>query len=269
MSLRFSKGLRNFLMEGGAWKRALSNGKILVYTGSQPTLADDAVAGTLLVTLTKSSGAHTAEVLPTGSVTISGTSGTYSTVKLAVGGGTAFDILGGAVAFDTSLAVTATKMATQINNNPANIFVTASTTGASGVITLTGLPGIGATMNGWVPSGTVTGGDAAIGSAVNIGSGVAGVSAVNGLTFGDSAAGVLVKNPLETWSGTAGATGTAGWFRFVGAVSDAGTADSSEVYIRMDGSIATSGADLNMTSTSITSSATVTLNSASFTFPAA
>lgn len=267
MTLRFSTGLRNYLMEGGSWKRALSNGRILVYTGAQPSSANDAVSGSLLVTITKSSGAFTAEVLATGSVTITGTSGTYSTVKLAVGGGTAFDILGGAVAFDTSLTVTALKMATQINNNPANIFVDA--TAALGVITLTTKPGVGATMNAWVPSGTVTGGDAAIGSAVNIGSGVAGVTAVNGLTFGDAAAGALVKNPLETWSGVAAASGTAGWFRFLGGVADAGASDSAELYFRMDGSIATTGADLNMSSTSIASGATQTLNSATFTFPAA
>lgn len=266
MALRFSKGLRNFLMEGGSWKRALAGGKILIYTGAQPAAADDAVSGTLLATITKSSGAHTAEVLATGSVTIAGASGSIDTIKLAVGGGTAFDILGGSVAFDTDINVTATKVATQINHNPANIFVTASTTGASGVITFTTKPGTGTMLNGWVPSGTGT--TLTVGTVVNISSGVTGVAHANGLTYGDSAAGVLVKNPLETWSGVAVATGTAGWFRHVAAVSDAGSSDSAELYIRMDGSIATSGADLNMSSTAIISGATQTLNSASFTFPA-
>lgn len=266
MALRYSKGLRNFLLEGGSLKRAFAGGSILIYTGSQPAAADGAVSGTLLVTITKSSGALTKEVLATGSVTIAGASGSIDTIKLAIGGGTAFDILGGSVAFDTDINTTATKVATQINNNPANIYVTASTTGASGVITFTTKPGMGATANGWVPSGTGT--TLTVGTAVNIGSGVAGVSHANGLTWGDASAGALVKNPLETWSGVAAATGTAGWFRILGSVNDPGTADSSELYIRLDGSVATSGADLNLSSTAITSGATETLSAASFTLPA-
>lgn len=266
MALRYSKGLRNFLLEGGSLKRAFAGGSILIYTGSQPTTADDAVAGTLLVTITKSSGALTNEVLGAGSVTIAGGSGSIDTITLAIGGGTAFDILGGSVAYATDINVTATAVAAQINNNPANIFVTASTTGASGVITLTTKPGMGTIANGWVPAGTGT--TLTVGTPVNIGSGVAGVAHANGLTWGDAAAGAIVKNPLETWTGAAVASGTAGWFRIRGSVVDAGSADASEVFLRLDGSVATSGADLNLSSTTITSGATQTLSAASFTLPA-
>lgn len=266
MALRYSKGLRNFLLEGGSLARAFAGGSLLIYTGSQPTDADSAVAGTLLATITKSSGALTVEVLATGSVTIGGGSGSVDTIKLAIGGGTAFDILGGSVAFDTSANVTATSVAAKINANPANIFVTASTTGASGVLTLTTKPGMGTMANGWVPSGTGT--TMTVGTAVNIGSGVTGVAHANGLTWGDASAGSIVKNPLETWSAVAVATGTAGWFRLRGSVVDAGSADAAELFIRLDGSVATSGADLNLSSTSITSGATQTLSAASFTLPA-
>ncbi|KJU83825.1 hypothetical protein MBAV_003985 [Candidatus Magnetobacterium bavaricum] len=86
-----------------------------------------------------------------------------------------------------------------------------------------------------------------------------------GLTFGDSSAGVLAKTVGETWSGTAVATGTAGWFRLV-APSDGGS--SSQTDERLDGSVATSGAQLNMSSTSISSGAVQTISTFSITMPA-
>jgi len=260
MALRFSKGFRNFLNEGGSIKQALANGKILIYTGAQPTTADDAVAGTLLVTITKSGAAHTAEVSATGSVTLTGgASGSVDTVTV-----NSIDILGGSVAYNTSLSQTATDVATKINNNPKNLLFVASAVGA--VITIKAKPGLGTLGNGWVVSATLT---TVTASYVNLGSGVAGVNPANGLTFGDSAAGVLARNTAETWSGTAVADGTAGWFRYVGSVSDPGTADSSEVYIRLDGNVATSGANLNMSNTAIVTGAVQTISGFSLTYPAA
>ena len=50
-----------------------------------------------------------------------------------------------------------------------------------------------------------------------------GINQVNGLTFGDGASGVLVKNPAETWSGVAAATGTAGFAGITGSAIAAGT----------------------------------------------
>lgn len=262
MALRYSKGLRNFLNEGGSVKQALANGKLKIYTGTQPTAADDAVAGTLLATITLSSGAHTAEVSATGSLTISGTtSGSVDTVTV-----NSVDILGGAVTHTGNNNTMATAVAAAINNNPKNFMFVASSTGSSGVVTLTAKPGLGTLGNGWVVSATAT--TTTVGTFVNIGSGVAGVNPANGLRFGDSAAGVLVKDSAQTWTGVAAATGTAGWFRFEGAISDPGTADASEVYLRMDGNVATSGANLHLSSTSITSGATQTINTFSLTLPA-
>jgi hypothetical protein len=260
MALRFSKGLRNFLNEGGCIKQALANGKLLIYTGSQPTTADDAIAGTLLVTITKSSAAHTAEVRATGSVTLTGgASGSVDTVVV-----NSIDILGGAVSFNTSLTQTATDVATKINNNPKNLLFVAEASGA--VVTLKAKPGLGTLCNGWVVSATLT---TITASYVNVGSGVAGVNPANGLTFGDSAAGVLARNTAEVWSGTAVADGTAGWFRYVGAVTDPGTSDATETYIRLDGNIATSGANLNMSNTAIVTGAVQTISGFSLTYPAA
>ena len=258
MALRLSAGLRNFLLEGGSLKQAFAGGKLLLYTGSQPAAANDAVSGTLLCTYTVSSGAHTAEVRSTGSLTLdSGASGSVDTFTV-----NSIEIMGSSTPFNTSLAQTATDICTKVNNNPKNLLFVASN-GGTAVITLTAKPGLGTLPNTWVVAATYT---TIAGTPVNMSS---GVNSANGLKFGDSAAGTLVKDPSQTWSGVAGNTGTAGWFRLVGAVADAGSADSSEVYHRLDGNVATSGANLNLSSTSITSGATQTISTFSPTEPAA
>lgn len=261
MALRYSSALRNFLNEGGAIKQALANGKLKIYSGTQPAAADDAPTGTLLATITLSSGAHTAEVQATGSFTISGTSGSVDTVTV-----NSIDILGGAVTNTGTAAGTATAVAAAINNNPKNMLYVASSTGATGVVTLTAKPGLGTLVNGHAVSGTAT--TTTLGTLVNIGSGVAGVNPANGLRFGDSASGILVKDSAQTWSGVGVAAGTAGYFRFEGSVADSLAADSSAVYIRLDGNIATSGANLNLSSTSIAVGATQTISTFSLTMPA-
>ncbi|WP_218254148.1 hypothetical protein, partial [Candidatus Magnetobacterium casense] len=86
-----------------------------------------------------------------------------------------------------------------------------------------------------------------------------------GLSFGEASSGVLSKTVGETWSGTAVATGTAGWFRLV-APSDTGVSSTTEE--RLDGAVATSGAQLNMSSTSIVSGAVQTISTFSITMPA-
>lgn len=259
MALRFSKGFRNFINEGGSLKHALAGGKLLIYIGTQPTTADDAVAGTLLVTLTSSSGAHTSEVQSQGKVALTGgASGSVNTLTV-----NSIEIMGSATSFITSLALTAAAIADKINNNPKNYLFRAEASGADVIITAK--PGLGTLPNGWVVASTTT---TITKTDTNMGTTTSGVNSANGLTFGDSAAGVIVKNPTETWSGTAVATGTAGWFRFVAAVADAGSSDASEVFIRVDGNIATSGANLNMSNTSIVTSAVQTLNTFSLTYPA-
>lgn len=87
----------------------------------------------------------------------------------------------------------------------------------------------------------------------------------NGLEFGDAASGAISKASGEVWSGLGIVAGTAGWFRFCANPTDAGAA--STTLPRIDGSIGTSGADLNMSSTSIAVSATYTIDSFTFTLP--
>ena len=90
----------------------------------------------------------------------------------------------------------------------------------------------------------------------------------NGLNFGTPSAGTIAKAVAEVWSGVAVATGTAGWFRFCANAADSEPSDADTTRRSFDGAISTSGAQLNMSSTAITSGATTTVDSFSVTLPA-
>ena len=150
MALRLSTGLRNGMLGTSAVKTLMQNGVIDVYSGVQPTTADDAENGTKLLRITVASGAFTA--------------------------------------------------------------------------------------------GT----------------------AANGLNFGTAADGAIAKTS-DVWSGVAIATGTAAWFRFY---ANDMTTGATTTAARFDGSVSTSGAQLNMSSTAVTSGATTTIDSFTFTMPA-
>lgn len=258
MALRLSAALRNALNEMGSFKHVMSNCVLKVYTGAQPASAEAAPTGTLLVTYSLSGGALTREVRSAGSVDLTGgASGSVNTITV-----NGIEIMGSATNFNTSLAQTATDIADKINNNPFNLLFSASVS-ATDKIDITAKPGLGALANGWVVASTVT-------TITKTDSNMAGgVSAVNGLQWGDSAAGTLVKHPSQTWQGTAVATGTAGYFRFEAAVTDALGLDASEAILRMDGAVATSGGELNMANTAMTLAAVQTVSSFSVTLPTA
>ncbi len=258
MTIRQSTGLRDHIQQGGSFRTAFEGGELRIYSGAQPASPNDAPSGTLLVTITDASGTRTAEVRATGTITITGTSGTIT--GITVGG---LQILGATVTWTTSNDNTAALIAAQINKFHKHILVTASA--AANVVTLTAAPGLGAAVNGMVVTTTESGGDI-LGTDVNIGSAVAGVTAVNGLAFDPVSTGALAKRTGQTWSGTVGSTGTAGWFRLVGGPADGG--GSSTVLPRLDGSIATSGGDLNLSSTSLAASATETITTFTPTEPA-
>ena len=89
-------------------------------------------------------------------------------------------------------------------------------------------------------------------------------ASTNGLTFAAAASGAVSKSGVWSFDGTA--VGTAGWFRLKGNAADAGAA--STVLPRLDGSIATSGADLNLSNISIAVGSPNTIDSFSFSVPA-
>lgn len=85
-----------------------------------------------------------------------------------------------------------------------------------------------------------------------------------GLTFGTAADGALPKNPAETWSGTASASGTATFYRLV-AASDTAAASTTEP--RIQGTIGSSGADLNMSTLTLVSGTGYPIDSFSVAIP--
>ena len=89
----------------------------------------------------------------------------------------------------------------------------------------------------------------------------------NGIEFGDETDGYIEKCTGEVWSGVAAATGTAGYFRFYANATDYPAGALSTTLPRIDGSISTSGADLNMASTSIVNGSTYTIDSFKLTLP--
>ncbi len=90
-------------------------------------------------------------------------------------------------------------------------------------------------------------------------------TSTNGLNFAAPAAGVVAKDS-NAWQMVAIAAGTAGWFRLMGNPVDA--LGSSTSLPRMDGSIATAGGDLNLSSVNIASGAPTTIDVFQFTLPA-
>lgn len=100
---------------------------------------------------------------------------------------------------------------------------------------------------------------------VNNGAWAAG-SPTNGLGFDAPAAGVISKAAAEVWRGLGITGGTAGWFRLVGNAADAG--GSSTSLPRLDGTVAISGGDMNLSSITIVASAPTTIDTFQFTLPA-
>lgn len=257
MTLRYSTGLRNFLAKYGSLSDALSNGEVQIYTGAQPASADAAPTGTLLCTITANAAARTAEVVATGSVTLTGgAAGSVDAVTV-----NAIDILGASVPFNSTLAQTASDVADQINRNMSSPDYRAVAAGA--VVTIYALPGTGTQPNGYAVSATLT---TITASYVNM---AGGVAPVNGLKFNQPVNGAMDMYANQVWSGVNAAAGVAGWFRFVGSVADSGVVDSAGTQIRLDGSVSTSGADLNLNNTSLALAATTRITTATATVPAA
>lgn len=89
-------------------------------------------------------------------------------------------------------------------------------------------------------------------------------TATNGLTFASAAAGAVSKSGVWSFNGIA--AGTAGWFRLKGNALDNDAL--STTLPRLDGSIATSGADLNLSNIAISLGAPSTVDSFTWNQPA-
>lgn len=88
----------------------------------------------------------------------------------------------------------------------------------------------------------------------------------NGLSFDAASGGSMTKAAAETWSGTGLADGVAGWYRFYDTNYTTGASTTAK---RWDGSVGTSGADLNLANTSITNGGPVSITEFTCSEPAA
>lgn len=259
MTLKLSTGLVNALAQNRGFAGIFNRGSINIYSGAQPVNADAAVTGTLLGTVTASSGALTQETRATGTIVITAAAGgSINTVTVGT-----FNIIPdgavSAVAGDT--AATAQALADAINRN--GIF---DASVSSSTITITAKPGVGTSWNGLALTASLTTVTATYGGGTVSG----GVAPVNGLIFGQPSAGVIAKLSTQVWSFNGIAAGTAGWFRLIGSQSDAGALLSGAPWLpRLDGSIAVSGADLNLSNIAIAVGSPNTIDTFQWTQPQA
>jgi hypothetical protein len=230
-----------------------------VFSGAQPANADAAETGTLLGIFTKSSGSLTKETRATGKITITGASG-GSINNITVGGLNIIPDGAITVSGDTTSTLAA-KLCEAINRNG---IMEATVSGAE--VTIKGRPGTGVTTA--AVTGSLT---TATATYVNMGSGVAGVAPVNGLILTAPSAGVISKPTDQVWSFVGLAAGTAGWARFYS--SDGGDTGAlltgAPWYPRLDGQCGVGTGDFRMSTTSITVGLPVTMDTFSWTQPAA
>jgi hypothetical protein len=256
MTVRLSTGARNGKAGVFGFQGMFNQGYIKVFSGSQPVGADAAETGTLLGTFTRSSGALTKETRATGTITITGaTGGTIN--NITVGGLNIIPDGAITVSGDTTSTLAA-KLADAINRNG---IMEASVSGA--VVTVRGRPGTGVTTA--AVTGSLT---TATASYANMSGGVA---PVNGLILTPPGAGAVSRPTDQVWSMVGIAAGTAGWARLY----SSDTADTGALltaapwYPRMDGNCGVGTGDFRMSATAITVGLPVSLDSFSWTQPAA
>ena len=257
MAERLSTGLRDFLLGEGSMRKALEDCVMKIYSGAAPASANDAVTGVLLVTVTKASGTVSSGERSTPrayEIAISGTITTGNIVSITVTvdgvGPTTYSYT--ILAEDDSRLKIAAKVARMLNDIP-QIQAIPDIDDANGLIyiqgridgldlTLADLPGTCTT--------TVTAKQAAARS--------------DAMFFAAPSAGAMSKY-AETWSGLIATSGVAGYFRFVTS-SDDGTLSTTQV--RAQGSVSTSGAELNLSNTSLVAATTLTIDTYSISLPA-
>ena len=92
-------------------------------------------------------------------------------------------------------------------------------------------------------------------------------TATNGINLGNAADGTVGKADGEVWSGVNAVSGTAGWFRwYPNAFTDNIGGGAAKICI--DGNCATSGGQMNLSSTSLTAAVTTTVDNVAITMPA-
>lgn len=260
MSITRSSGLVDFVASKGSVRQALSNCRIKIFSGSIPTGTGGADTGatvpashTELCSLSLNSGTVVVETLPKWRFTFSGSSGSIDSIK--IGG---VEQLPTPVSYATSVANTAALIVAAINNNGAFPDYTAQVTGAgSDEVAIYGPVSCGSTLNDLVLAVTAT---TLVPTVINSGNPeVAGIDAENCCNWTYVPSTGQISKEATVWSGVIAANGTATWFMIV-TDNDNGQGSSTAAR-RLIGTVGTSGADLNLSSTSFTAGASVSVNS--------
>jgi len=233
---------------------SLQGGYIGIYSGTQPASADAAATGTLLLKITNSAGGFSPGVYQTtDDDSVCASQAVTSGVNMTLNGAGAGTLGVGYYVSISSAATedlrTAVFRITGTGNNDEAI-VEYIEGGNNATVYTTNCFKTVAEIYPRKP--------AAFSSNVKVGYGI-----TNGLFLALAASGAITKHASQTWSGVGIADGTAGWFRFYGAATDAG--GISTTLPRLDGRIATSGAELNLSNTSIVVGAAQSVTSFSIT----
>lgn len=257
MSLVLSTGLVNYMMGERALRKGLEDCVLDIYGGtSAPVTADEAPLGTKLCRITKASGsvATTDRSTPrVYKITIpNATDGNTVKINVTVDGvgptTYTYTIVNPPDDTDTKVAIKVARML----NDIAQLMAIAEDATVPGALWVQGLiDGLDLTLadGGGTTTATVTAKQAA--------------ARVNTLYFGPASGGIISK-PSDVWSGVNLATGVASYFRFV-LPSDSAILSTTD--LRIQGLISTSASDLDMSNTTLTISATTTIDNYTLTLP--
>lgn len=255
MTERLSTGARNFLLGRGCMRDFVSDCSMKIYSGAAPANADDAVTGVLLATITQAS--LTAELRD----------GWGEIVDVLVTSHTAAETW----AFDVTIG-SETLVSTRTYTNTPDAGAVADV--AVRLVKLFNEIGCRACATGtdghvWVmapsrKSMTIALKAGSTGTVVITDAIYAADAAGDLLNFGPPSSGAMPKT-TDVWSGVIAVSGVAGYFRLVQADDD-GTLSTTQV--RVQGAISTSGAELNLSNTSLVAATTLTIDSYSVSLPA-
>jgi len=257
MAPKHSTGLRNFLLGEGSVRKCFEDGVIKVYSGAAPASADAAIVGTLLCVFTKDSQPVSADEESTEKqalidITVAGVG---ATVIVAING---VDYTYTVLAADDTLRKVARKVARMLHKIPEIEAIAAASGDTDGKVAVKSrIAGLSFT----IAKGGGGGGGTATWSLTD--NTIANARS-DALQFGAPSNAVMQK-ASEVWSGVVLVNGTAGYFRLVRPSDDGAQSTLQE---RIQGSISTSGADMNMSNVNLAAGATETIENFSLTIPA-
>jgi hypothetical protein len=256
MALNISTALKNQALNSvrghGTITKSLKGGVGYVYSGTQPASADAAATGTLLGKVTASGGTYAWGAYQTtdrDGICASSTPGSAGTIALngitagTLGVGYYVTIYGSGNESAKIFRITGTgdddEAVVEYLQGPNNS--TVSTTNTFKTVTEVYV-------------------SAATAAAVEVGYGV-----TNGLMWNVAASGALTKHSGQTWQMVGIAAGTMGYVRWMGAATD--DLGISTTLPRVDMRIATSGAELDASNTTVAVGGVSTFDTVTITFP--